>query len=115
MRRALRLRTRQEFDAVYRRGRPYRSELLVLRALRTERPVSRFGFVVGKVLGKAVIRNRLKRRLRESVRSLPVAHGWDLVLNARRGAQDADYHQLRSNVAELMSRAGVLNEEAISR
>ena len=100
---------------MYRRGRPYRSELLVLRALRTQRPVSRFGFAVGKVLGKAVVRNRLKRRLRESVRSLPVAHGWDLVLNARRGAQDADYHELRSNVAELMSRAGVLNKEAISK
>ena len=110
MRREQRLTKRQDFAAVYRRGRPYRSGLVILRALRTSRPLSRFGFTVGRPLGKAVVRNRVKRRLREAVRSLPVVPGWDLVLNARRGAEEADYHRLRSVVAELMSRAGVLGK-----
>ena len=56
------------------------------------------------------MRNRVKRRLREAVRSLPVAPGWDLVLNARRGAEEADYHRLRAVVAGLMGRAGVLEK-----
>ena len=110
MRRSQRLRQRREFAAVYRRGRPYRSDLLVLRALPTGRSLSRFGFTARGALGKAVVRNRLKRRLREAVRSLSVAPGWDLVLNARRGATEADYHRLREVVAHLMARAGVLNE-----
>lgn len=110
MRRAQRLRQRREFAAVYRRGRPYRSDLLVLRALRTKHPLSRFGFTVGRATGKAVVRNRVKRRLREAVRSLPVAAGWDLVLNARRGAAEADYHRLRAVVSELMARARVLDD-----
>ena len=83
---------------------------MVLRALRTGRPLSRFGFTVGRALGKAVVRNRVKRRLREAVWSLPVVPGWDLVLNARRGAEEADYRRLRSVVAELMGRAGVLQK-----
>ena len=115
MRRAQRLSKGQDFAAVYRHGRPYRGELLVLRALRTGGPLSRFGFSVGGALGKAVVRNRVKRRLREAVRSLPVVPGWDLVLSARRGAEAADYHRLRSVVAELMGRAGVLrNGQGVS-
>ena len=110
MRREQRLTKRQDFAAVYRRGRPYRSGLVILRALRTSQPLSRFGFTVGRPLGKAVVRNRVKRRLREAVRSLPVVPGWDLVLNARRGAEEADYRRLRSVVAELMGRAGVLEK-----
>ena len=111
MRRAQRLRKREDFAAVYRHGRPYRSELLILRALHTGQPLSRFGFTVGHALGKAVVRNRLKRRLREAARSFPVAPGWDLVVNARRGAQEADYHRLRSVFGELMGRAAVLRDE----
>ena len=111
MRRAQRLSRRNEFAAVYRRGRPYRSELLILRALPSGQPLSRFGYTASKALGNAVKRNRLKRRLREAVRSLPVASGWDVVLNARRGAADADYHELRASVAGLMVRAGLLKPE----
>ena len=110
MRRTQGLRKRREFAAVYRHGRVYRSDVLVLRALRTGDAVSRFGLTAGRVLGTAVVRNRLKRRLREAVRSLPVADGWDLVLNARRGAGEADYRRLLALVSDLMARAGVLRE-----
>jgi len=81
---------------------------VVLRALRRDQPVTRFGFAVGQAVGKAVVRNRVKRRLREAVRSLPVKAGWDLVLNARPGADQTDYRSLRAGVEELMSRARVL-------
>ncbi len=111
MRRAQRLRQEREFAAVYRRGHPFRNDLFVLRALRTERPLSRVGFTVGKSTGNAVVRNRIKRRLREAVRSLPLAPGWDLVLNVRRGAATADFRQLRQTLAELATRAGVLRDE----
>ena len=111
MRRAERLRTRYDFAAVYRRGRPYRSDLLTLRVLRTTRPLSRYGFAVGRAVGNAVVRNRVKRRLREAVGSLPVTPGWDFVLNVRPGAEQADYQRLRSSVAELMDRAGVVDRD----
>ncbi len=110
MRRAERLRERRDFAAVYRQGRPYRSDLLILRALKTGQEQSRFGFTASKALGGAVVRNRLKRRLRESARSFRVAPGWDLVVNCRRGAGQAGYHDLREQMSELLVRAGVLEK-----
>jgi ribonuclease P protein component len=110
MRRAHRLRHRREFAKVYRRGRPFRGALLVLRALASGRDESRFGFTAGRALGNAVTRNRTKRRLREAARTLPVGPGWDLVVNSRRGAGEASYWELRAELEKLLGRAGVLEE-----
>jgi len=112
MRREQRLRQRREFSSVYRRGQQYRGRLLVLRVLKTDQPLSRFGFSVGRAVGNAVTRNRIKRRLREAVRSLPVAASWDVVLNVRRGAAEASYAQLRTEVCELMSQASLLEADS---
>lgn len=114
MRRAQRLRHRHEFAAVYRHGRSYRSELLVLRVLATSRPESRFGFAVGKAVGNAVVRNLVKRRLREAIREQPFIAGWDAVIGARRGAAEAPYQRLTEDVSRLMERAGMLKLEGRS-
>lgn len=108
IRRAQRLKHRSEFAAVYRHGKPFRSEFVILRTLRTDGPESRFGFTTGRALGGAVVRNRVKRRLREIVRGLPVAEGWDIVLNARVQAVGAEFDVLSGTVEGLMRRAGVL-------
>ncbi|MEX0786546.1 MAG: ribonuclease P protein component [Dehalococcoidia bacterium] len=110
MRREQRLRQSSDFTAVYRKGKPFRSDLLVLRVLRSGREPSRVGFTVGKALGNAVQRNLVKRRLREAARSLPLQGGWDVVVNARRGAAEAGYWNLREQMSALMGRAGVLQE-----
>ena len=109
MRRQQRLRKRKDFDSVYRKGRASANELVALRVLRNHLPHNRYGFSVGKRLGKAVVRNRVRRRLREGVRSLPVQPGWDVVISARRPAAAADYHELREAMAGLFSRAHILD------
>lgn len=114
MRRAQRLRTRRDFTAVYRRGRSYRGQVLTVRVLRTNGPRTRFGFAVGGEIGKAVVRNKVKRRLREAARSLPLEEGYDIVIQARRGAEERSYHELRDTLAALLQRAGVLREEVTS-
>lgn len=108
MRKSQRLRHRRDFAETYRTGQVYRDRLLVLRVRPNERPCSRFGFVAGKVVGKAVIRNRTKRRLRAAVDSLPVVAGLDIVIGARRPAADARYSDLRGTLERLLRRAGAL-------
>jgi ribonuclease P protein component len=108
MRKALRLRGRKAFDAVFQQGRLWANELLILRAAPNGLEHNRYGFVVSKRLGKAVIRNRVRRRVREGLRSLSLPPGWDIVVSARGAAARADYHALKRAVASLLARAGVL-------
>ena len=110
MRRAQRLRQRREFAAIYRRGRRYGSGLVILRVLPTGGELSRFGFSAGRAVGNAVRRNLVKRRLREAAATLHVEPGWDVVVNARASASEASFAQLREQLYELMSRAGLLRK-----
>jgi ribonuclease P protein component len=105
-----RLRVRRDFVAVYRKGRAWTNRFLVLRVLPNGLPHNRYGFVVSKRLGKAVARNRLKRRLREGLRPLAVQPGRDLVFLARAPAAAVTYEQLREALVDLLSRARLLEK-----
>lgn len=74
--------------------------------------MSRFGFAVGRRLGKAVQRNRLRRQMRESVRrQLPsVAPGWDVVFISRPSMGEASGSDVAQAVQELLGQAGLLQE-----
>lgn len=109
MRRQLRLRRRREFDAVFQRRRTWANKLLVLRNLPNQLGHNRYGFITSKRLGGAVVRNRVRRRLREAVRSLPVRAGWDVVIAARVPAARSDFHELKEAVAELLASARMLS------
>jgi ribonuclease P protein component len=81
---------------------------VVVRVRANGLPVSRFGFAVSKRVGKAVVRNRLRRRLREIVRQTATAPGYDVVVVARQAAATADYAALREGLVQVLRRAHVV-------
>jgi ribonuclease P protein component len=105
MRREQRLRRAADFSAVYNRGRAWSAPMMVVKVTPNRLPVTRFGFAVGKKLGGAVVRNRVKRRLREIVRSLDAGSGWDVILIARAPAVNAGFADLQNETRELFRRA----------
>jgi ribonuclease P protein component len=107
MRRAQRLTKSKDFATVYRKGRSLADRLLVLRFLNNGLAGNRYGFVVGRRVGKAVVRNKVRRRLREAMRSEALVGGWDVVVIARAGAAEADYWALRRSLGRLVARAGL--------
>ena len=110
MQRQQRLRHRRDFAAVYQSGRSYAHGPLVLR-IRSNPDASRprFGFAVGKRLGGAVVRNRIKRRLKEAARLSGACGGEDVVVIARNSAVRASYQELEMCLTSLLGRAGLLN------
>ena len=86
---------------------------LVLYARRNRTPGNRVGVTVSKKLGHAVVRNRIRRRLREVYRLnegrfLP---GWDIVVVARSRAVDAPFAKLTRSYLDLAKKAGILRQE----
>lgn len=114
MRKKNRLRANAEFQRLRREGHTLLHPLLVMSFLPNERGHSRFGFVVGRRIGKAVVRNRVKRRMRETVRVRlqkgEIAAGWDVVFITRRPIRDASFHQVDEAIGLLLCRAGLMRE-----
>ncbi|MFD6894217.1 ribonuclease P protein component [Rhodococcus sp. NPDC060086] len=116
-----RLRRRSDFSDAVRRGRRQGRRDLVVHALQREQPDfvvngvdgPRFGLVVSKAVGPAVIRHRVARRLRhicvELVESIP--EGTDVVLRALPGAATAESRDLERQVRSGLLRLGVLDSE----
>ena len=83
---------------------------LVLYARCNRTATNRVGIAVGKKLGKAHIRNRARRRLREVYRlnEEKFSSGWDIVLVARSRCVDADFGKLTASFLTLAKKAGLL-------
>ena len=87
---------------------------LVLYARRNRSAQNRVGVTVGKKLGHAVVRNRVRRRLREVYRlnEAMFAPGWDIVVVARSRCIKADFQKLTQAYLSLAEKAGILISEA---
>ena len=97
------------FQRLYRTN-GFANGYLVLYARKNREGMNRLGITVSKKLGKAHIRNRARRRLREVYRLnedkfLP---GWDIVLVARTRSVDSDFGKLTGAMLSLAQKAGLL-------
>ena len=108
-----RLKRKSDVALVRQQGQSWRHPLLVLLLRTNEQEISRFAFVASRYVGKAVVRNRVKRLLREVVRHhLPhIAGGWDCLLIARAGLAQASYAEVNAAVAQLLTCADLLPEK----
>ena len=106
-----RLRRPAEFERVKQNGRVQRGQFLVLSILDATGPAFRAGFVTSRAIGRAVVRNRVGRRLREIVRKhqSEICDGIWIVTIARASAAHATSAQLEAEWLRLAGRASILN------
>lgn len=103
-----RLRKRAEFLAV-RRGEKRRGRLFLLETLdRGDDAPARVGYTVTKKVGNAVVRNRIRRRLREAVRvdaAGDMARGSDYVIVGRQEVLAAPFAEIRNELSRRLRKA----------
>jgi ribonuclease P protein component len=107
---ARRLKLSREFERVRNEGQTYRSSLVLLGVLQTSEEWFRVGFVTSRRLGGAVVRNRVRRRLREIVRrhQHAITSGVWLVIVSRAQAAHVTSAALEDEWLRLARRASIL-------
>ena len=90
------LRSKRDFAALQEHSRSRAHPLLVVRYRRNGLDRDRFGISTGKRLGGAVVRNRVRRRIREALRSMERSGspGWDILVVVRQPSAGATYREL---------------------
>jgi ribonuclease P protein component len=102
-----RLTRQRDFLACYRRGERASDRLLAIARLARAAGCRRLGVSVSRKVGKSVVRNQVKRWIREAARNLVAEPGpsFDLVVSARPAAAAAGYHAIRDSLTALLRRA----------
>ncbi len=93
-----------DFDAVYRNGKRRSSSHFTVFLKANDLPQSRFGFSIKRALGGAVVRNRIRRRVREVVRlhRREISAGWDFVIHPKANVENAAFAALESDLVRLL-------------
>jgi ribonuclease P protein component len=104
---------RGEFDAVYRTGKRRSGSHFTVFLRANQLPQSRFGFSIKKELGGAVVRNRIRRRIREIVRChrLEIPAGWDIVIHPKSAVVRAPFATLRADLLRLLKAGNETNRQ----
>lgn len=108
-----RLKKKKDFERVFKEGKGFKEDFLFLKIVKNNLKESRFGFVVSqKVSKKAVLRNKIKRRLREIIRlSLPkVKKGIDGVLIIKAEIKTKTFLGAEEAINKLFKKAKILSE-----
>lgn len=101
-----------QFQKLYKKGKSCVSPVLIVYVKKNGQSFNRLGITASKKIGKAVVRNRAKRRIRELYRTnLPnLKTGYDFVIVARAKTAEAPYSMLLSSFLSAVKTLGVINE-----
>ncbi len=106
----LRLKKNMEFKKVYGKGNSMANRLLVLFMMKNGEDFNRVGFSVSKKVGNSVVRNRVKRLMKESFRAKgsTAAKGYDLIFIARINIKEAPYVDVEKAMVHLLRKSKLL-------
>lgn len=101
-----RLKKNQEFFHVYQNGEKWIGDYVIFVYLKNYLPHSRIGIVVSKKVGCAVVRNKIKRQIREIIRVNAdlIPKGFDIVIISKVRAKDVKFQVLKEDVLKGFER-----------
>lgn len=112
MEKKYRLRKNMEFKRVYNGGKNYWNRNLILYVRKNDLKNSRIGITITKKIGNAVVRNRIRRRMKEIIRLRlgNIKNGYDLILIPKKNVIDISYKDLESAMVHIMSISKILKD-----
>lgn len=108
-----RIRRQKDFDRISEEGVYFSEQCLLMKAMRNDLEITRFGFIVSnKISSVAAKRNRIKRLLREAVRSFQndLKEGYDCLFIAKNSIVDKEADIINPAVERLLRKSGIFKE-----
>lgn len=104
------LKKNHEFQTVYKRGKSIANRELVIYVLQNKNNSNKIGISVSKKVGNSVIRSRITRLIRESYRLSEdnIKLGYDIIVIARVGAKDKNYHIINHSLNHLLKKQNLI-------
>lgn len=112
MEKRYRLRKNIEFKKVYSHGKNYWNRNLVLYIKRNGLKETRIGYTITKKIGNAVVRNKIRRRMKEIYRLnfANIKEGYDLIFICKKNIVDLSYDELENSMIHIMKIAKVFEK-----
>jgi ribonuclease P protein component len=106
----VKIRNTREYSLVYKNGKKFIGRFVVVFVYKNQLEFSRYGVVASKKVGKAVKRNKAKRRLKDMIGRMhnQVVPGYDIVLTARNALPQADFDLIIKEGEKLFKKAGLV-------
>lgn len=113
MQRKYRLKSSRAFSFIYNKGESISDRLLVILWVKNRDNNIKAGFTVSKKIGNSVVRNKIRRRLKEAFRALipEVDNGYNYIILARNPIKDASYSEINQSLIRLLTKSGHLKVE----
>lgn len=115
-----RIKKKKDFDITFKNSKSFKNNFFIFKVAKNNLKINRFGFVISsKVSKKAVIRNKIKRRLSEIIKvefkntslEKKANQGMDLVIIVLPGLENKNFSEIKENIKKLLIRASLIVEK----
>lgn len=100
----------EDFQKIIKNNKSFRSKYFYIYVYRHEDSIYHFGLSVGKKIGNAVRRNKVKRQLREIISENDYQKNFDCIIIVRREINDADFEQIKEDLNFALKKLSLIKE-----
>lgn len=102
------LKTKKQFDYVYKRGKSFANKNLVIYHVSSKYPENLVGISISKKVGKAVKRNYLRRIIKENLKEISIKPYYNFIVLVRTGSEDMDFKEMKKSLNHVFKKTGLL-------
>lgn len=100
-----------DFQRIIKNNKPYKYKDFVLYIEKNNDHNYRFGFSVGKKIGKAVVRNKIKRQLKNIVSKKHYQNGFNCIIIVGSNILNKTYSEMENNLLEVLTKLNLIKEK----
>lgn len=104
------LKKNEDFSRIIAAKKPYKYKDYIIYKEEQETGVSHFGISVGKKVGNAVTRNRIKRQLKNIIDQIPYKNNFNCIIIVRKGIIEKSFLEMKNDLIEVMKQVHILEE-----